>query len=306
MRLRRTPKRNQASSRRTGRLSQPIETGIVSWGRDVNEALLSAASTTKPVFALFQEVPGCSGCKQFGADVLSNPIIVDAIHEAFVPLLIHNNTPGPDADALADFGEPAWNYQVVRFLDASGNDLLPRQDRVWETGPLAARMVRALDLAGKSVPQYLRILEQEHSDRLRTVHFSQACFWVGEAQLGAIEGVVTTQAAFMAGHEITTVAFDPNVIAIDQLADEARRRGVASMVFADADHHAALAASGMRVQAVDTGSHRIAPARDQKRQLRGRKVPTGLTNGQLTKLNALLHVSTDAARSYLAPSQLRT
>ena len=94
--------------------------------------------------ALFQEIPGCAGCRQFGRDVLSDPLTVAAIEGSFTQLLIQNNNPGKDAEALQRFGEPAWNYQVVRFLDAHGGDLIPRKDRVWETGPLAERMIAAL------------------------------------------------------------------------------------------------------------------------------------------------------------------
>ena len=135
---------------------QPIETGTVRWGRDLDEALTAAADSGRPVFALFQEVPGCAGCRQFGADVLSDPLVVEAIEDLFVPLLIHNNTGGRDADVLARYGEPAWNFQVVRFLDAHGDDLIPRRDRVWETGPLLTRMVAALTSAGAHVPDHLR------------------------------------------------------------------------------------------------------------------------------------------------------
>ena len=49
------------------------------WGRDLDAALASSAKSGKPVFALFQEIPGCAGCKQFGRDVLSNPLLVEAI-----------------------------------------------------------------------------------------------------------------------------------------------------------------------------------------------------------------------------------
>lgn len=124
--------------------TQPVEVGTVTWLRDLDGALSRATASGKPVFALFQEVPGCAGCKQFGADVLSDPVIVSAIEEHFVPLLIHNNTPGRDAEVLAAYNEPAWNYQVVRFLDADGVDVIPRRDRVWKTDALAARMADAL------------------------------------------------------------------------------------------------------------------------------------------------------------------
>lgn len=139
-------------------LTQPIEVGTVSWIRELDDALAASRSSAKPVFALFQEVPGCAGCKQFGADVLSNPRVVEAIETEFIPLLIHNNTPGRDAEVLAAYGEPAWNYQVVRFLDSSGVDLIERRDKVWDTAPLVQRMVAALEAAERPVPEHLRLI----------------------------------------------------------------------------------------------------------------------------------------------------
>ena len=64
---------------------QPIEAGKVNWGRDLDAALASSQQTGKPLFALFQEIPGCAGCQQFGRDVLSNPLLVEAIESEFTP-----------------------------------------------------------------------------------------------------------------------------------------------------------------------------------------------------------------------------
>ncbi len=36
----------------------PVEVGKVKWGRDLDAALETAAEAGKPVFVLFQEVPG--------------------------------------------------------------------------------------------------------------------------------------------------------------------------------------------------------------------------------------------------------
>jgi len=132
------------------------ETGKMAWGRDFKSALAASRRSGKPIFALFQEVPGCNGCKRFGREVLSDPLIVQGIENEFTPLLIHNNSPGPDAKVLQQYGETPWSYQVVRFLDAEGRDLIPRKDHVWEAGPLAERMIAALEKAGRPVPEYLR------------------------------------------------------------------------------------------------------------------------------------------------------
>jgi hypothetical protein len=143
--------------------SQPIEIGLVNWGRNFEEAFERSRREGRPVLALFQEVPGCSGTQQFGKDVLSHPRIVEAIENEFIPVLIYNNRGGRDAEILAQFNEPTWNYQVIRFLDSSGNDIIPRKDRIWTLGAVASRLSEALRAAGRNVPLYLQDLALEES-----------------------------------------------------------------------------------------------------------------------------------------------
>jgi len=81
--------------------------------------------------------------------------MVAAIESNFVPLLIKNNAGGRDAELLKRFKEPAWNYQVVRFLDAEAKDIIPRRDRVWTTKALAERMVATLEAKSQDVPAAL-------------------------------------------------------------------------------------------------------------------------------------------------------
>jgi len=139
-------------------MARPVEIGTVRWGTDLDAALAESRRSGRPVFLLFQEVPGCAGCRDFGRTVLSEDRMVRAIESHFVPVFIANNRPGREAEILRKFGEPAWNYQVVRFLDAEGRDLIPRKDRVWDTETLAARMVRSLEAAGRPVDEGLGAL----------------------------------------------------------------------------------------------------------------------------------------------------
>lgn len=279
--------------------SQPVETGTVEWMRELNDALAASAETGRPVFALFQEVPGCAGCKQFGKEVLSDPFVVEAIEREFIPLLIHNNTGGRDAEVLRAYGEPAWNYQVVRFLDSGGDDIIERRDRVWETGPLLARMVATLEVAGRDIPDYLRLLEQQHSEYLSEAFLAQPCFWVGEMEIGQIEGVVVTEAGFMHGHEVTRVLYDQRVLNLETLYEKAARRNVASAVFADSNE---LRRLGGRAKVDKPGRYRKAPGSDQKRQL-GRNAAGNFTESQLTKLNAFTRVRRGDTDRFLLPSQ---
>ena len=277
---------------------QPVEVGKVKWQRDLDAALASSKKTGKPVFALFQEVPGCSGCKQFGKDVLSDPLVVDSIENEFTPLLIHNNKPGKDAEILKRFNEPAWNYQVVRFLDSKGNDLIPRKDKVWTTAPLVDRMIRSLDKAKRPIPRYLSILEAEQSTELKTAAFSMYCFWTGEMKLAQIEGVVSTEAGFIGGHEVTLLKYDPRTISLPKLITAA-----AKIDCADAAYLAESELQTIPGSKLLTG-YRRAPASDQKKQLSGTNASDlNLTPAQSTKLNAWLHMKPQLAAKYLSPPQ---
>lgn len=261
-----------------------IEAGTVKWGRDPDAALASSKKSGRPVFALFQEIPGCAGSRQFGKDVLSHPLVVEAIETEFTPLLIHNNKPGKDAEVLRRFGEPAWNYLVVRFLDAEGKDILPRRDKVWDVGRIVERMIGTLQKSGRPIPAYLGLLSAEHSPRLQEADFSMSCFWSGEVALGQIEGVVNTEAGFMDGHEVVRVRFDPEVISTEKLIAFAKN--------ADCQH-----VHGM-------SKFRSAPAGDQKRQLRGTALAKlALSAAQATKTNAWIGVNESKTLEFLTPSQ---
>lgn len=282
--------------------TQPVEAGKVAWGRDLDAALASSAKTGRPLFALFQEIPGCAGCRQFGQEVMSNPLLVEAVENEFTPLLIHNNKPGKDAEVLQRFGEPAWNYQVVRFLDAASRDIIPRRDQVWDTGGIARRMIATLSKAKRHVPPYLSMLAAEHSPGLKQAVFTMYCFWTGEMALGQIEGVVTTEAGFMGGREVTLVRYDPQVVSLPQLIAAAEKVECANAVHVPAADVPQAKAS--RLNAGTISDYRSAPASDQKKQLSGTalaKLP--LSAPQATKVNAWLRVDQAKALAYLTPSQ---
>ena len=136
-----------------------IEVGHVRWQRDFDHALMESADNGKPLFVLFQEVPGCSGVKKFGREVLTNPLLVEAIENEFIPVLVYNNRQGgTDELLLKRYREPSWNYQVIRFFNAEGHDVIPRKDRIWTTGGVASRMIEALLAVDRPVPQSLEDL----------------------------------------------------------------------------------------------------------------------------------------------------
>jgi len=281
----------------------PEEVGTVRWGRDLDAALVAAQKSGKPVFALFQEVPGCAGCKQFGREVMAHPLIAEAVEDLFTPLLIHNNKGGKEAEILKRYDEPAWNFQVVRFLDGNGRDVIPRRDKVWTSDEIAARMIEALAKSGRAVPEYLRLLSSEKSDGLKQVAFAMACFWTGEKELGAVNGVVHTEAGFIDGHEVTLVSYDPTVIPVPELIAAAERVQCAQSVYLPQADQQAMRPVRLKVQAL--AGYRKAPSSDQKRQIQGTSVAGLSLHGvQATKINAWIRTDPTKALALLSPRQL--
>ena len=130
--------------------STPVELGMVKWSRDLEAARNLSKTTDRPILMLFQEVPGCATCQNYGKGPLSHPLMVEAIETLFVPVLVYNNKSGTDETLIKQFEEPAWNSPVVRYLNADLKDVIARQDGIWSTEKTADRMVKALSAAGKS------------------------------------------------------------------------------------------------------------------------------------------------------------
>ena len=292
-----------------GAASTPRELGQVDWERDFAQATARADASGKPLFALFQEIPGCQTCVSFGEQVLGHPLLVEAIEREFVPVAIYNNRPGADRALLERFGEPSWNNPVVRFLSADGADLIARRDRIWEPHAVGARMIAALEAAGRAVPAYLvNAVDELRPRATRQATFAMYCFWSGEACLGGIDGLMSSRTGYLQGHEVVEVTYDPKQIEYAALVRAAHERGCADLVFAhDAKQRSAAERifGGEAVRDAE-GYARTAKRSDQKRQLRG----TPLADLALTPRQALQANSAMAgqrpAEGVLSPRQRET
>lgn len=213
---------------------QPEELGAVKWGRSLASGQIAAKKNGKPILILFQEVPGCGTCKNYGNKVLTHPLIVEAIETEFEPVAIYNNNGGADAATLREFGEPSWNNPVVRVVDVDKKDLTARVSGNYSQLGLVTAMVEALRAKGRKVPGYLDLLLQEleagHSGT-QTAIFGMYCFWSGEKKLGQLEGVVATEPGFVKGSEVVKVAYNPAVISREKLVEQAKKAGCASKIY---------------------------------------------------------------------------
>lgn len=283
--------------------SNPVEIGLVDWNRDLDAALADSTKNGKPVLVLFQEVPGCAGCQKFGREVLSHPLLVEAIEDEFIPVVVFNNrSSGTDKTLLDRFGERAWNYQVIRFLDGEGRDIVRRKEGVWSIDDVASRMISVLRHQKRPIPNYLQTLASVNDQSSHaTAALAMHCFWTGEYRLGGIDGVVATEAGWLDGREVTLVKYDKQRLSIKSLARQAAKVRCADKIYTS--DGASLA--GLRGGKLDK-SYRTASPSDQKRQIA--RLPQlaklrGINAMQLTKINSAAPKDLQRALTWLSPRQ---
>lgn len=288
--------------------SKAVELGQVKWNRDLDAAKKISQETSQPILMLFQEVPGCSTCQDFGQGPLSHPLMVEAIETLFVPVLVYNNKKS-DETLLKHFSEPAWNNPVIRFLDSQATDIIKRKDRVWTTTGTANRMVEALAAAGKPVPDYLKLVAADKPAKTETAEFAMHCYWEGEAKLGSIAGVKDTRSGWRDRLEVVRVEFDPEIVDYSKLLETAQSFDCASKVYAHSRKQLDVAGKKVGDNTIDVTKDpkmRDAKLSDQKyfvRQSVYGHLP--LTSRQANEINSALYQK-QPVEKWLSPRQLKT
>ena len=289
-----------------GAKDSPVELGEVDWIRNFDEATTKAKKLNKPLLVLFQEVPGCSTSSGYGKNVLSHPLIVEAIETLFVPAAIYNNNKGEDERVLKSFGEPSWNNPVVRIMTQERQELVSRLSGDYTKAGLVGAMITALESNNNTVPPYLSLLAQElnvkSGSRERAV-FAMHCFWIGEGKLANIKGVISTKPGFMGGYEVVELEFNPKIISFEDLVKKGKSNNVASHIF--------TVNSGQSAVAKDiVGEGSVSPRSSFRADSRPKYYLSGtlysyvpMTNLQIARVNASIG-SLRSPDSFLSPRQL--
>ncbi|MBI5362151.1 MAG: hypothetical protein HZA53_03165 [Planctomycetes bacterium] len=223
-----------------------------------------------------------------------------------MPVCVHNNKDGADADALKRFDEPAWNNPVVRFLDARGKDVIERRDGVWSAPDVARRMTAALAAAKAPVPAWLELAELDaRKKELPRVVLAMHCFWEGQAKLGASRGVADARPAFLDGEEVVDLRFDPERSTLAELLEAADRAGLAkrAWITGERELEAARRVLGDRARPFAKEPD-PAPASDDLRALK--RSPVGdlpLCRAQAVRANAELAANDQVRAGTLSPRQ---
>ncbi len=207
-----------------------VELGKVKWLTDYDKAVEEARKTSKPIYILFQEIPGCSTCVNFGNNVMGNALIVEMIETYFVPLAIHNNRTGKDAEVLKKFNEPAWNNPVSRIVDKTGKDILPRLSGAYTEGAVIAFIRKGIEADKKLVPRYIQLLEEEYTAVKKDIVLEMYCFWSGEKNIGIQRGIISTLPGFSNGREVVKVTYDATAVNPYDVVAQAKKTNCADAV----------------------------------------------------------------------------
>ena len=274
------------AQQKTNPKNQDEELGKVAWYRDFEVATNISEKENKPVFILFQEVPGCSTCRNYGHHVMSNPLLVEAIENEFIPLAIFNNKGGKDKVILKKYNEPTWNNPVVRIVDHSGKNLTKRISGDYSALAVYKAIVEVLENNQKEIPKYLQLLGEElqGATKPKETYYSMYCFWSGEKQLGSQAGVLDTQAGFMNGKEVVKVTYNPAILEDTSLTSFAKLHKMAPI---NKDN-----------------SYRPAHRDEDYYLQHSRFKYLPLSTLQRTKINSALGNRNDATK-YLSPKQTR-
>ncbi len=287
--------------------NNPVEAGNVRWSRDFKATLIKSQESGKPIFVLFQEIPGCIGCQTFGSKVLTHPLLVEAIESEFLPVLVYNSTfDGEDKKILDQFNEPGWNYQVIRFINGAGEDIIPRKDKIWTISGVASRMIATLQKLKRPVPLYLQnlVLELDNTNHGQ-IGFAMACYWTGEYKLGKVNGVVATEAGWYDNREVTLVTYHKDIVTTKDLIDYAAREQCAQRVYSFPGDQ--LISKRLTVKPFHAENYRKAQLTDQKKQLSlwpQIEKAQNMTQLQRVKLNSFAPDDRKKALRYLSPRQL--
>lgn len=279
--------------------ANPVELGKVKWLRNYEDAQNQSKILQKPILILFQEVPGCRNCTRYGQEVLSHPLLVEAIESYFVPLCIYNNASGDDKQVLKKFNEPAWNNPVLRIIHNGGKDITPRQSDFRSFYRAMETITDGISNSGQKVPEYLRLLMEEsyaeEHQKINEVYLSMFCFWSGEKEIGTFNGIISTEAGFMHGKEVVKIRFDQSRTSLDDIVQRAKKSGNADAVYGSVSSSGYILVKPAGIYKKD---------REDKYYLRNSKYAViPMTELQKTKVNAAIGKSLDP-EMYLSPRQL--
>ncbi len=284
---------------RAGAPKRSDHPALIAWLDVLDVALAQSQTSGKPVLAILQDTPHCANCQSFQRDVATHPLLTEAIADEFIALKLDRR----------QYQGPATDSRRLLFLNTAGQPLIPSSVQAESPNDIASRMIQALKASQRPVPNYLHAASMElDTAQHKQAAFAMLCYWVGEYELGKIDGVVATEAGWIEGREVTLVRYHQDQLTLLDLARKAAEVKCARKVFAptESEQREISASTRLTVGALDE-RYRIAKQSDQKKQIQHWNLAgvSDLTPMQLTKMNALAPDDPKRALEWLSARQRR-
>ena len=163
-----------------------------------------------------------------------------------------------------------------------------------------------MDTAKCELPEWWKLteLDARAPDLARAV-FAMNCFWVGQATLGALDGVADARPGFLANHEVVDVRFDQERLSLASLIAAAKRADVADLVWVNSDEDLEIARAmlGERAKPLEEAP-RAASRSDDLRALKTSPwSKLDVPRAQAVRLNALFAAGEAPPLKVISPRQ---
>lgn len=268
----------------------------ISWDFEFDNASEFAGRKGYPMLVLLVELPASPASVQFGQEVLSHPLIHDAIESQFVHVAVFNGLDENAERTRKLLGERRFGDSVIHLITPDHKPLVKRLANNRTVAGLAGAMVTALEKSKRSVPLFLQLLAEETGARTcetRRATFQTHCFWEGESALGRVPGVLSTTPGFIQSKEVVEVEYDPGAISLEGLYSIAKSKDVATGIVARNESEAFIAGKlfGENVLLTDEATRPDAEPKYYLAKTLYRHVP--MTSLQASRINAAIHRKED-------------
>jgi hypothetical protein len=274
----------------------------------MEEAKSESRRRGKPILCFEIEIPGD---QVKGKEIFSHPLVVEAAESLFVIL---RQTPRKCRQPVPS--------TKVRILDESGVDLVVGiGGDALSLASMASLMISGLKALRLSIPNYLMLLEEEESGKVkhrpdgsiqrtgRQAFFGMPNSQIGEIEFGCLDGVLATRTGFIGRQLVLQVTYDSTKLSYCNLTRFALQKRMTNVVYYGSnDERIAAIIEVKRVEGhCDSVKYTgpVQPGLDSKHALRQtmlRYVP--LTDLQAMKANRLVATGVfNEATHLLSPRQ---
>jgi len=242
-------------------------------------------------------------------EILSHPLIVEAIESNFIPVAI-SPTAATRQNLLASPSDMETETAMLIIGTDNQRKTKGSSDEIWMKH-FTEIILDALHQEGIPAPRYLELVNEEFNatERRESTVITLHCFWSGEIELGTERGVVYTEPGYIGDREAMYLEFDNSTISYRDILKSSLDLNLINEAFPLNENQNAVAHSIMPDEKVvdsDTDAFVPAPKKANYKRYLSKSLYRFLpmTKKQAIMVNNALFLEEDPAE-LLSPRQLQ-